>query len=123
MMKKSIVIIGITFVLFSVVLSGCNEQSEDKESTSKFFGIWETDFENETWTFSGDMSAERKYTFEGVVNADYFNWEDKEGILCIIPETDPTGQRCGTYEFTNNSRSFSWAIIETEIVFNFYKVE
>ena len=47
-MKKSIVIIGIAFVLFAVVLSGCNEQSEDKESTSKFIGTWETDFENET---------------------------------------------------------------------------
>jgi len=123
MMKKSIVIIGITFVLFAVVLSGCNEQSEDKESTSKFIGTWETDLENETWTVSEDMSAKRSYTLEGVVYANYFNWEDKDGELCIIPETNPIGQRCGTYEFTNNSRSFSWTITETEIVLNFYKVE
>ena len=123
MMKKSIVIIGITFVLFAVVLSGCNEQSEDKESTSKFIGTWETDFENETWTVSEDMSAKRSYTLEGVIYTDYFNWEDKDGDLCISPETDPIAQRCGTYEFTNNSRSFSWTIAETEIALNFYKVE
>ena len=122
-MKKSIVIIGIAFVLSAVVLSGCNEQSEDKESTSKFIGTWETDLENETWTVSEDMSAKRNYALEGVIYADYFNWEDKDGELCITTETDPIAQRCGTYEFTNNSRSFSWTIAEAGITLNFYKVE
>ncbi len=123
MMKKSIVIIGITFVLSAVVLSGCNEQSEDKESTSKFIGTWETDFESETWTFSENMSAKRSYPSEGMVYTDYFNWEDKDGELCITPETDPIGQRCGTYEFTNNYRSFSWTMAETGTTLNLYKVE
>lgn len=126
-MKKYILIIGIIFVLFAVVLSGCNEQSENKVSTSKFIGTWETDLENETWTetwtFSENMSAKNSRTLEGVVKAKYYNWENKDGELCITPETDPIGQRCGTYEFTNNYRSFSWTMAETNTTLNLYKVE
>ena len=77
MIKKTIVIIGITFLLFAVVLSGCNEQSEDKESTitSKFIGTWETGLKNETWTFNADKTVIRGTTIEGEVYTVILNWE------------------------------------------------
>lgn len=112
MIKKTIVIIGITFLLFAVVLSGCNEQSEDKESTitSMFIGTWEAGLENGTYIFYADKTVKWIRTIEGEVYTDIFNWEDKDEQLCIIPLSDPNAQRCGSYEFSNSATSFTWTI-------------
>jgi hypothetical protein len=123
MIKKSIVLMGITFTLFSVILSGCNEQSNDNETTidSDFFGTWKTELGNETWTFFENKTAKMITDIEEEPMITIFNWGTKEGNeLCMNPQSNPNFKRCGIYEFT--STSFIWKINDN-LNRTFYKVQ
>ena len=75
-MKKSFVIIIAIFVLFVVILSGCNEQSNDKSSDknveNKFIGTWKmyhvlnnTSGNYTTWTFYENKTFKEVIVYEG----------------------------------------------------------
>jgi len=117
-MKKIIAIIGTSIILSTVFLSGCNEQTNNNEGKKTFVGTWMIDMEgfedrNETWIFKDDKSATH------ILNqrTDYFTWDDTGFELCIIPNVNPEGRRCGSYEFSDNYNTFKWIVLEQEIIF------
>ena len=52
-MKKQLVIIGMTLLLFAVGLSGCT----DNKNVSSWTGTWDTD-----WNFYGDVALKTELT-------------------------------------------------------------
>ena len=116
MMKKTIVIIGITFFLCAVVLSGCNEQ-DTSSINPNFIGIWKPvppenieDVYNDTWTFYENNTLKIQYSSDGEVVKNYHYWYTKDNnLLCIrLNPDDKATERCGVFEFTN-STSFLWS--------------
>jgi len=123
MIKKSIVIIGIAFALFAIVLSGCNEQSLDKESTSKFIGTWKVSERNETWTFYENKTVEIIYGMNGKFSTKIYNWNETNDELCTsLPLVNNSITRCGIYEFNNSSSSFIWTTTEPQTTLIFVKI-
>ena len=136
-MKKSFVIIIAIFVLFVVVLSGCNEQSNDKSSDknveNKFIGAWKTDLGlndtggyHYTWIFyvNKTLRTERSQTGKPEIYPSYYNWEFKDGQLCVNPlgEEDPIYQRCGSIEFSHSDTSFTWTFGD-QLIMTFNKFQ
>jgi hypothetical protein len=119
MMKKTIVIIGTTFFLCAVVLSGCNEQ-DNSSINPNFIGIWKPvlpenteDVYNDTWTFYENNTLKIQYSLDGEVFKNYHYWHTKDNnLLCIrLNPDDEATERCGVFEFTN-SRSFLYSFRE-----------
>jgi hypothetical protein len=116
MMKKTIVIIGTTFFLCAVVLSGCTEQ-DNSSINPNFIGIWKPvppenveDIYNDTWTFYENNTLKIQYTLGEEVFKNYHYWYTKDNnLLCIrFNPDDETTEECGVFEFTN-SRTFLYS--------------
>jgi hypothetical protein len=121
MIKKFIIMIGITFVLTAVALCGCNEQSSNTVSTTNFIGTWKsTDYINQTWTFYENNTLKTEHIFEGNLTSDILNWEYNDGELCTMPLSNPNSQRCGNVKFID-STTFTWTTAE-QIIMTFNKV-
>lgn len=113
-MRKSIVIVGITFILVAVLLSGCNDQNVDTESNSKFIGTWDVEYPQmpseyeETWTFYENKTVKSVIIREGESITEFLNWDDNDNKLCIFSPAAPNAQKCYSYEFTNSNTSITF---------------
>jgi hypothetical protein len=115
-------LIIIAVILSSVFVCGCNEEKNGNGGGNTFIGRWKLDNEgiDETWNFKEDGSAIKITKREdGTSLTEYYSWEDTGFELCITPNINPEGERCGTYEFSNNFNSFIWKPIQDlEIPYN-----
>lgn len=107
-MKKQIVMISIAILLSTVLISGCNEETDTKAEKT-FIGSWKvemgsSDDEIETWVFREDNTG--THSFGNF--SDNFTWEDTGAVLCFSPIDNPNENRCGSYTFSSDNRKFTW---------------
>lgn len=120
-MKKYVILISISIILTAVLFCGCNGENDDNKTLEKtFIGKWKLDgFEdfNETWNFLENGRVTKTTNRDGNITTEFFDWEDTDNELCIIPLNRPEDQRCGIYEFKDNNKSFTWTVMDIEINF------
>ena len=117
-MKKHIVIISIAILLSTILLSGCNEETNNIAKKT-FIGSWKIDHgpssdDVEIWVFNENHTGSNSFNeFTG-----NFRWEDTGSELCIWVVENPSEKRCGTYTFSNDNKEFTWSDPQgLEIVF------
>lgn len=124
-MKKNATLLIILLVISIVTLSGCNEKSSEVNLKSRFVGSWQPDDvlmgdsnHPEIWTFYANSTV-KVVVYSKINNSEidkeeystiYYDWENKNGELSVIPPDFPSAQINGSYEFNNDYTSFSWAI-------------
>jgi hypothetical protein len=111
MMKKQLVIIGITTLLIITGLSGCsttnNNENQLKNTLtpemSKIIGSWKTNPENINWTF--DFFTNGTFQrMEGVVDG---NYTIKEGKLVLAYSNEIWMGDTFDYIFSNNNNTLT----------------
>jgi hypothetical protein len=107
-MKKQIVIISIAILLSTVLISGCNEETNTKAEKT-FIGSWRVTMgsngEIETWVFREDNTGTHNFgNF-----SENFTWSFTPAVLCFSPPDNPIEQRCGEYTFSSDNRKFTWS--------------
>ncbi len=120
-MKKYVLIITTIIILSAIFLSGCNQDGTNTEGKKTFIGTWKVEIEgvekfNETWTFKEDNTVEKVLNQDGVITRDHYKWEDTGFELCMIP-IGPGDQRCGSYKFSNNYNTFTWTVMEIDLIY------
>jgi len=121
-MKKQLMIIGITFVILIVGISGCTEQDSDENNNegyldSRFFGDWKhADAEyGANITFSSDG---RYYTTAlGWIGT----WEVKNGEICITLPDYPGLSSCTDFTFSNNNKTLTRPLAGKDTIY--HKIE
>jgi len=104
-MKKQLIIVGITMVLITIGLSGC-EQQKSNDETSRFIGSWsysEIESIQFLWTFNDNRTIAISVYYVNTSTYDppyWVNFEIKNNQLCM-----PTG--CYDYKFFNNYNNFN----------------
>jgi len=114
-MKRYIVFLQIAVLIFSVVMiSGCNEEKkvENTLNTSDFIGEWVWDnnisTEIDTWIFYNNNSGNRIVTGQEQTDSYLFTWKENGTNLCFTYSEAAGLENCGTYVFTNESKTFTW---------------
>jgi hypothetical protein len=114
-MKKNVILISISIILSAVLLCGCNEENENNDTFERtFIGKWKVeglDDLNETWDFLKSGLVRKTTNRDGEPTSITYEWEDRGSELCIKLPNTPEDQRCGTYEFTDNNKSFTWTYL------------
>lgn len=124
-MKKNATLLIILIVISIVILSGCNEKSSEVNLKSRFVGSWQPDEAlmgslnySEIWTFYANNTVKR-VVYSEINNSEidkeeysviYYDWENNNSELYVIPPDHPSEQFNGNYEFNNDYTSFSWVI-------------
>ena len=110
-MKNKLIIITISFLLISVCLSGCNENSNKINMKKNFLGSWNgTSYylnitNNITLRFYNDDTAKQE---DEHAHVHWFNYEvDEECLKLILPELPSEYAICYDYEFSNNNTSLT----------------
>ena len=109
-MKKQLIIIGI-FIILSVGLSGCNENSSKVNYFSKFIGLWEgiSYYENDTFNVTLDFYKDNtaKQVSEGF-HTHWFTFEvDNISLYLTLQEFPGSDPIIYNYEFSNNNNSLA----------------
>jgi len=109
-MEKQLMIIGITFVLLIVGISGCTEQDSRENNNegyldSRFFGDWE--LADSEYGANISYSSDGRYytTALGWIGT----WEVKNGKICTtLDEQFDNYRSCIDFTFSNNNKTLTF---------------
>jgi hypothetical protein len=106
-MKKQLIIIGITLVLITVGLSGCDDDDEAgviEGEYGRFYGTWNTDIpDNKFWNFESSKELLVEFSDGTTHNSGKFKLFNKQ--LFLFDSTV-----CYTYEFSVNDRALTLTV-------------